>query len=72
MKFFFLFILKAISNFEMDAFGSNYQARVFPEGKQNFFLYLKNNFYLNILVAACLFISMICCAFVHRVCVTTW
>jgi hypothetical protein len=62
--------IKAVSNFEMNTFGPNFQARVFPEGKKK----QKTLFYVNyfLLVVICLFISMICCSFVHRVCVTTW
>jgi hypothetical protein len=30
------FFVKAVSNFEMNTFGPNFQARVFPEGKKNF------------------------------------
>jgi hypothetical protein len=63
------FCLKAISNFEMNTFGPNYQARILPEGKRNS-LFSQNDFLF--IVVSCLFISMICCAFVHRVCVTTW
>lgn len=29
---YFRFFLKALSNFEMNTFGPNYQARIFPEG----------------------------------------
>jgi len=56
----------------MNTFGPNFQARVFPEGKNNFFVFVMLINYFFILVLSCLFISMICCGFVHRVCVTTW
>jgi len=40
--------LKAVSNFEMNTFGPNYQARIFPEGKETFFfcLFAYNNFHI--------------------------
>jgi len=52
MNFYFFLVFKAISNFEMNTFGPNYQARIFPEGKKyltlkNEFSFWKNNFYFS-------------------------
>jgi hypothetical protein len=39
----FVLCVKAVSNFEMNTFGPNFQARVFPEGK-NDYLQKRNKF----------------------------
>lgn len=72
----FLFILTAISNFEMATFGNHFQAK-FKEGKldlliSGFCCRSFADFFLFFLVTISMLITLFVVGLVHRVAVTTW
>ncbi|CAF1177642.1 unnamed protein product [Adineta ricciae] len=69
----FISLLTAISNFEMNTFGPNYQARIFPEVISCLFIsMICSGFVHRVCVTTCVIFSMIALYYINRISSNTY